>query len=470
MSIAIKLCSFAENQRNLQSKKSTSVMQQQSDISFKGLYSKGASGFYGLNHVKPVSKISFGYYDYGKNDRDPVRKLLRITKGFESVDPGQWWQVMGTDDRKWVSPNHPRDLLVNRELSSAIDSIATIAGTGKFIPANFEIDKTKIYGDDWGKRATYIEMNPRMFGKMEHGHCSEGILGAMRILPAIPASRPGHAHCVVLSQLYPSWFSDDRIAEDNSLYRTNIGAHNGNNGISRALATKIVGENETMQPEEVVKSFNDLAHMRGLKTGIRMNLSSEELQYNGGHFSWDNKLHRTAYLSACRDAIDMGFDCIFFNTARHIGGREPENITGGLSPGSFPKEKHIAEIFHKLKADTRGDISLVGEYTDDFSYNGHFPGLGFTTGCGGNAVVVSTDNGNQGGYEERQAKIQRGLFSDGPMFMQLDDIMPYSKDIHTLMEHNRASGWNPNDHWWHVFKDDHAANEHRRIVMDKFMQ
>jgi len=401
---------------------------------------------------------TFGHYD---GHHDPLRKLLSVSKGSEGTNTNDWWaneHMSRSGDNKWVFPDSPEHMLFKTP-QEAVDCVTTIANTD-FIPEKIASPN---YGDNWGKNAVYLEINPRILGKVEGNRVSEGIMGAMKLLPAVPLSNKKPT-CVVLSQLYPIINGDGYTGNEHSLYTTDIKAYD-NYGISRYLSTGMYGNGQYIRPDEAVKAFNDLAHLRGLKTGIRMNLSEGQLRVNGNEFNWSNNGHQEAFIQACTDAIDMGFDSIFFDSAKHI-----ENYDGYYGVGRLPDYAQMQYITQQVRARSgRSDVSLVGEMCDESK---HFTDMGLTTGSG-TGETVSNDNDGSGSYEESRRRIKKGLNGHGPVFMQIQDIMPlnvHHDNIHDLMINCRSFSAYGDcySHWNNVFEKSSAAQEHRRLVNDLF--
>ena len=126
--------------------------------------------------------LSFkGYY----GDNQPAKKLFWIATGRnhiyrdEETEKNAWRK---NGKKKW-STMIPSDLL-NRTPEQAIQSICTLNDTyhipGYILSPN--------YGNNWGRRANYIEFNPRLLAKAEGNKKSEGLLNMIKLLPAIPPS------------------------------------------------------------------------------------------------------------------------------------------------------------------------------------------------------------------------------------------------------------------------------------------
>lgn len=419
-------------------------------------------------------------------DDNPVKKMLYILTG--SRDGNVLFNskfaldhlFMGRDNarhKRWVNA-HPSELL-REPLTDSVMSLTTLMQKD-FYNGIYSPD----YGNNWGRRANYIEINPRALGKVEHGNVSQGITGAIKMLPAIPASQDGVANCVILSELFPTHGDNGKVSDNASLYAVKL-----NDGISPSLINhELHRDGSRLTPNEQVKAFNDLAHFRGLKTGVRIPLSSGQLKVNGNDFSWYN--NENDFINACCYAVNLGFDSIFFDSARHVGGYDMGNYCGN---GEVPNYQQMQYITDQIRRRTgRDDLSFVGEMADTNS--GHFGEMGLSAGTAGVAPffdsvkhmsqqqngsgnyaagpVVSNDNDHGDcSYEERRQRIHDGLFAcvgndKLPLFMQMHDLWPlnHNTNTHDLMMHSKSFGWNPTEHWNHIFSGDDSSNHHRHHV------
>lgn len=462
----------------------------------KSIYNSGISGnLYGIN-IQPY-KISFkGYY----GDPNPAKKLFYICMGKSDVFKDDWTNddcrlfkgAGNASDRKWVVA-HPADLL-KRSLGQSLQSIATLTQT-KWHPEITNAVYSPNYGDNWGRHATYIEMNPRVVGT-KHGNLSrEGLIGMIKMLPGIPASSKSHANCLILSQLFPSAFNDGKN-EHSSLYTVNLDV-----GISKSLTSDgLTNNSERMGDDELVKAFNDLAHIRGLKTGIRMPLSEGQLRIKGQEFNWHdaNNYSQDKFIEACVWAVDLGFDSIYFDSAKHVGNYDMGNYHG---VGAVPDYGQMQYITQQIRERTgRNDIAFIGEKCDNNS--GYFQDMGLTAGTDwgkaddkssvqwesrsqksnrGYAAGPEVSNDNDTGsisYESRLNRLENCLFGFDhpadklPCYMQMHDLFPlnHSTNTHDLMENDRNfSGFgDPVSHWNNTFDGSDAANWYRWEVNKKF--
>ena len=320
----------------------------------------------GLNNIAAYNKanITFkGYY----GDQQPAKKLFWILTGRNNIckdDETDYHTYHTLSGKKWVTIN-PEDLL-KRSPEQAIQSICTLNNYYD-IPSYI---LSPNYGDKWGRRANYIEINPRTVALSQGNEKQEGLLNIIKLLPAIPPSSKSYANCIVLSQLYPTMGNyDDNKTGDRSLYTVDL-----HSGISKNLTSRNLSRGrERMGDDEQVKAFNDLAHIRGLKTGIRMPLSEGQMTVKGRPFNWDKD--EKAFIDACCWAVELGFDSIFFDSAKHVGDYDMGNYCGH---GRIPNYKQMQYITNQIRSKTgRNDISLVGEKCND---NTRFNDLGLTAG------------------------------------------------------------------------------------------
>ena len=267
-------------------------------------------------------------------------------------------------NKKWVTTS-PEDLL-KRTPEQAIQSICTL-NDSLYIP---DYVLSPDYGSKWGRRANYIEINPRTLAKTYGGEQEEGLLNTLKLLPAIPPSSKSIANCIILSEFYPPMYHDgDGHTGYGSLYTVNL-----HDGISKTLTSRNLSrDGQRMGDDEQVKAFNDLAHIRGLKTGIRMPLSAGQMTVHDRPFNWatDEK----AFIDACCWAVELGFDSIFFDSAKHVGGYDMGNYCGN---GDLPNWHQMQWITSQIREKTgRNDISLIGEKcTNDSRFNA----MGLTAG------------------------------------------------------------------------------------------
>lgn len=450
------------------------------------------------NYDRTISDL---LYERFWEDATPVNKMLKSMYGTTLLGYDEWANeraYIGIDyayKKKWIANVLPSTLL-NRTFKEAVESISTLSESGDFyekVPKNINPPD---YGDKWGRNANYIEINNRTIAKMQNERCSEGILSAIKLLPAIPPSARSWANCVILSQIFPNIFGDGYNKEpwtENSLYGIRLNAGYSDNVVSYSLE---YGDNP-VSPQDQIRAFNDLAHMRGLKTGFRMLVSEDQLKIAhpvspDEQFRWENAEHLQLFINANVEAIKLGFDSIFFDSLKHVNGHEWHFYTG---VGRTPDYEQMQYIFYEIRRRSeRTDLSFVGERCD-WDIN-RYKNMGLTAGTAwGDAddfedikrwskmykhsreyapgPEVSNDNDEGGStYEERLNKLRSCLFGYEhpcdklPSFMQMHDLFPlrYDTNTHHLMMCNPSySGFgDPHSHWNNLFtKDDGKLHNHR---------
>lgn len=470
----------------VESKKSTNLTTPQelmspraSSLELSGVYNKSLVNFKGYH-----------------GDQQPAKKLFWILKGDNNVyedneTKRDLFKGGNTGWKKWVA-TRPEDLL-KRSPMDAIQSICTLNKQPNCFPGIPSYIPTPNYGDKWGRRANYIEINPRTVALTEGNKKSEGLLNVMKLLPAIPPSGKSNANCVILSQLYPAMHRhNDGYTGHSSLYTVDL-----HSGISKNLTSdKLARGNQRMGDDEQVKAFNDMAHLRGLKTGIRMPLSAGQMTVKGEPFDWYK--HEKAFIDACCWAVDLGFDAIFFDSAKHVGFHDMGNYCGS---GALPNFNQMQYITQQIRAKTgRNDIALIGEKCDT---NGRFKEMGLTAGNDwgradnfqsvlheydkqrGNdeyaAGPIISDDNDRGGmsFEQRLNRIKNALngYRDPgwklPVYMQMHDMFPLSpySNTHDLMENgeNRSGFGDVGSHYNNVFNTSEAAKRHTSNVYNEFL-
>ncbi len=436
-------------------------------------------------HVKNISGLPFtGYY----GDKHPLKKLFKITTGRDTVYEDNWTKdkMYSTGYYRWVN-SRPNELLI-RTPEQVIQSACTITKPPLHYPEIPDYIPSPNYGDKWGRYANYIEINPRLVAKYDGNNVSEGLFGVMKLLPAIPPTTGKSANCIILSQLYPSLKGDGSVF-DESLYCINLHTGISNNLTSEALSGK-------MGADEQVKAFNDMAHLLGFKTGIRMPLSAGQLRVQGREFNWLE--HEKAYIDACVWAIELGFDSIYFDSGKHI-----LDLDGYAGIGDLPNRNAFSYILYKIREQTgRSDLSFIGEKcNDDFGYKE----LGLTAGTDwGKADSIysvkheskkqaynreyaagpEVSNDNDDGsipFEDRLNRINSCLWGFDnpedrlPTFMQINDIFPLSPYINTHEGMMHAKKMNGSDawtecerHWAGVFSTSNAASNYTENVYHSF--
>ena len=436
-----------------------------------------------------LNKILFlpsfkGYY----GDPQPLKKLFWISTNRNDIYEDNWTKehLYQVGYKKWVNA-HPAELL-KRTPEQTIQSLCTLIKPPSQYPGIPPYIPTPEFGDKWGRRANYIEINPRIVAKYDGDKANEGLLNSMKLLLAMPTSPNSFANCVVLSQLYPAFYGDG-YKSAGSLYCADL-----HTGISKTLTCD--GFSGKMGADEQVKAFNDMAHLLGFKTGFRMPLSSGQLRIQGRPFNWYD--HEKAFIDACCWGIDLGFDAIYFDSAKHITDKD-----GYYGVGELPNKEQMAYILYEVRNKTgRHDIAFVGEKC----YNKQeYKEMGFTAGTdwgkaddffsvlweaknqkhsGEYAAGPEVSNDNDEGqacFEARLNRLNSCLFAHDnvgeklPSYMQLHDIFPLSPYSHTheLMLHTKqmsgSDAWTECErHYDGAFNTSHSATEYRNNVYHIF--
>ena len=431
------------------------------------------------------SLISFkGYY----GDSQPLKKLFWISTGRNDVYEDNWTKehLYQVGNKKWVNA-HPAELL-KRTPEQVLQSLCTLTKPNNQYPGIPPYIPSPNFGDKWGRQANYIEINPRVVAKYDGNRVTEGLLGVMKLLPAIPTSPNSFANCIVLSQLYPAIYGDG-YKDAGSLYCANLHA-----GISQTLTCD--GLYGKMGADEQVKAFNDMAHMLGFKTGFRMPLSADQLKVQGGRFNLYD--HEKAFIDACVWGIELGFDSIYFDSGKHITDKD-----GYCGIGELPNKAQMAYILYKIREQTgRNDISFVGEKCND-SYE--YKEMGLTAGTDwGKADDINSvkwesrkqkasreyaagpevSNDNDYGAAEFGTRLNRinsclygydNIADKLPSYMQMHDIFPLSpySNTHELMMHTKemqgSNAWTECErHWDGAFNTSDAASNYRNDVYHIF--
>lgn len=428
---------------------------------------------------------------------NPCCKLLKAVCGSDVLHYDKWSEtkayrgVGAAGSKRWLSNIVPSDVL-NRSLKRAVNSIMTLSEGGIFFrkfPDNIDSPN---YGDRWGRLANYIEINNRAIAKMDGNRCSDGIISTIKLLSAIPPSARSWANCIILSQIFPNIYGDgyNKLPhEENSIYGIKLNAGYSENIIANSIISKI-------SPEDQLRAFNDLAHFRGIKTGFRMVISEDQLKIARPYqedewFRWWNKEHEELFIEECAKLFNLGFEAMFIDSAKHIGGYDLGNYTG---VGALPDYHQMQHILNEIRRRTgKTTLSFVGEKSsDDFE---RYRKMGLTAGTSFVSVdnfdsvkewsdklkysrdyapgaEVSNDN-DEGGrsYEQRLSRIRTCLFaftypSDKlPSFMQTEDLFPlrYDTNTHHLMMCNPSysTDGTPESHWENLFaKDDGRYYNH----------
>ena len=454
-----------------------------------------ANYYYGMNYAIPPLRVNTGklknsqpnftgYY----GDPQPLKKLFWINTNRNDIYEDNWTKerIYSTGFHKWVNA-FPAEFLI-RTPEQTIQSLCTITKKDLGYPEIPDYIPSPDYGDKWGRFANYIEINPRLISRYDGDTVSEGLLEVMKLLPAIPPTAGKGANCIILSQLYPSLWGDGTL-EDECLYCTNLHAGISKNLTSPALYGK-------MGADEQVKAFNDMAHLLGFKTGIRMPLSAGQLRVQGREFNWLTE--EKAYIDACIWAVELGFDAIYFDSGKHILDRD-----GYIGIGDLPNPEQFAYITNQIRVQTgRTDLAFIGEKSND---NPHFKDIGLTAGTdwgkadnifsvkhesvkqAGNREYaagpeVSNDNDNgELHFEDRLNRLNSCLwgfenkYDRLPSYMQIHDIFPLSPYIntHESMMHVKKlkgsdAGTECEQHWAGVFNTSDEARQYTQNVYHSF--
>lgn len=431
-------------------------------------------------------------------DKNYIDKLLNALYENCTLSEDDWtkertYHSIGCyNSKKWVANIVPSELLT-RSVKQAVESIVTLCESGIFYEHFPDYIESPDYGDNWGRLANYIELNNRAVAQMDYDRCCCGILSCIKLLPAIPPSAKSWANCIILSQIFPNIYGDSYNKgpfEENSIYGLKLNAGYSDNIISYKLADEIT-------PEEQIKAFNNLAHFRGIKTGFRMVISADQMKVSYPDkedvtFNWCNSEHVEIYINECVKLMKLGFECMFIDSAKHIGGYDCENYTGVGDLPEYPQMQYILNEIRERSGKTA--ISFVGEKSSDdferYRFMGLNAGTDFITGDDFYAVRelseklkynriyapgVEIENDNyEGGitYEQRLNRINTALFayyaaSDKlPSFMQTNDIFPlrYDTNTHHIMMTNPSYSYDgtPQSHWENLFaKDDGRFYNHK---------
>ncbi len=428
--------------------------------------------FYAQYLTKPLSFK--GYY----GDEQPAKKLYWNICHQNTPNPKIPANIIEQNGKRRIN-DYP-DTILKRSAKDTIDIIMKLTGNSQipsYIPTPY------ICGDNWGRYANYIEINPRLIAKYNNGQISDGLLQTLKIMTAIPPSKDNAPNCIILSQLYPS-FNGDGTTGDETLYHANL-----HKGISKNLTAR--GLDYKMGDDEQVKAFNDLAHLMGFKTGIRMPISEGQLRVKGQDFSWYS--HEKAYIDACVWAIELGFDAIYFDSAKHI-----IDMNGYCGIGRVPNKEQMAYILHTIRKQTgRTDLSFIGEKcTPDDIYRQ----MGFTAGAGwGDSESLDNikyeiekqkysryasgpeiSNDNDIGIIPFETKLRKmdcilpHHYDRLPTFMQINDIFPLSPFINThkvmtnVVQLKGSPSWTEcEQHWDYVFRTDNQARDYSQKACQK---
>ena len=424
-----------------------------------------------------------------------VNKLLQASFENINLEIDKWTieHQFISGMKKWVANIVPYELF-ERNLKDVINSLMTMNQDGNFYKIFPDKIDTPDYGDKWGVSANYIEINNRAIAQMEGDNCKNGLLSTIKLLPAIPPSAKSWANCIILSQIFPNIYGDGYNKpphEENSIYGIKLNTGFSKNIIDYEITDKI-------NPFEQFRAFNDLANFHGLKTGFRTVISADQIkvvQPNGSDitFDWNNKEHVNLFLNAHIELINLGFEAIFIDSAKHIGGYDMDNYTG---VGALPNYEQMQYIIHEIRSRSgKTYLSFVGEKSSgDFA---RYENLGLSTGTGfidpddfhtvkdkaidykysknySPGIEVSNDNDLGGrSYEQRLHRINNSLFAyEFPSdklasFMQMEDLFPlrYDTNTHHLMMSNPSysTDGTPQSHWENLFAKDDGREYNKKV-------
>ena len=425
-----------------------------------------------------------------------INKLLTALKEDTILSPDKWTikHEFVSGMRKWIANILPSELL-KRSIKQTVESLVTLNQEGIFynsFPDNIE---TPDYGDNWGVTANYIEINNRAIAEMHKNICKNGIFSAVKLLPAIPPSARSWANCIILSQIFPNIYGDGynkSAEEENSIYGIKLNGGYSKNIINYDISNEIT-------PTEQFKAFNILANFHGLKTGFRTVISADQIKVvlddgSDTGFDWNNSEHFNLFLNSHIELVNMGFEAIFIDSAKHIGGYDMANYTG---VGALPTYEQMQYIIHEIRSRTGNThLSFVGEKSSgDFK---RYENLGLSTGTGfidpnyfhtvknkaiehkysknySPGVEVSNDNDLGGrSYEERLQRINNSIFAyEYPSdklasFMQMEDLFPlrYDTSTHHLMMSNPSysTDGSPESHWENLFTKDDGREYNKKVA------
>jgi len=425
-----------------------------------------------------------------------VNQLLTALRFDLTLQKDDWTlnHIYTSGNKKWVANIVPFELL-QRSVKDAVNSLMTLNEANEFYPTFPDNILTPDYGDKWGRSANYIEINNRAIAQMENNRTKNGILSSIKILPAIPPSAKSWANCIILSQIFPNIYGDGYnkgVFEENSIYGIKLNAGYSGNIIDYDIKDKI-------SPEAQFKAFNLLSHLHGLKTGFRTVISADQIKIAAAGvddtvFKWDNPEHVELFINEHVKLINTGFEAIFIDSAKHIGGYEMENYSG---VGALPEYGQMQYILHEIRARSGcTSISFAGEKsTDDFA---RYKNLGLTTGTAfiepdnceklkfwtnklkydkeyAPGVEVSNDNDEGGSsYETRLERIRTALFCNEyasdklPSFLQMEDLFPlrYDTNTHHLMMTNPSfsTDGTPLSHWENLFAGDDGRHYNSQVA------
>ena len=189
-----------------------------------------------------------------------INKLLTTLNLDTKLAPLHWEEknIYCAGKRKWIGNIVPSELL-RKSVKDAINTLMTLNQSEKFHPTFPNEILTPNYGDKWGIRANFIEINNRAIAEMHNERSKNGILSTIKLLPAIPPSAKSWANCIILSQIFPNIYGDGYnkpAEEENSIYGIKLNAGYSANIINFDIFEKF-------SSEEQLQTFNLLANFHG---------------------------------------------------------------------------------------------------------------------------------------------------------------------------------------------------------------
>ncbi len=432
-----------------------------------------------MKEINPVKKL---LYELGETNNFTLDRDL-LHSSFKGINRA--------NNKKWVANTVPADLL-GQSVKEGVNKIINLSEGGIFYKTFPDSIKSPNYGDKWGRLANYIELNNRYIAEMQGDKTKNGIFSMIKLLPAIPPSAFSWANCIIISQIFPNIYGDGYVKGanvENSIYGIKLNA---------GYSANIISSDIEMAPLDQLRAFNELAWFRGIKTGFRMVISADQIKIANPEkedipFDWCNFEHQELFIDECVKLVKTGFEAMFIDSAKHIGGYDCENYTG---VGALPEYGQMQYILYEIrKRSGNGALSFVGEKsTDDFA---RYKNMGLTTGTGfitgddfykvrqmselnkynrdyAPGVEVENDNYEGGiSYEQRLNRINTGLFgfytaSDKlPSFMQTNDIFPlrYDTNTHHIMMTNPSysTDGTPLSHFENAFAKDDGRNYNKKL-------
>ena len=84
-----------------------------------------------------------------------------------------------------------------------------------------------------------------------------------------------------------------------------------------------------------------------------------KIKYHEETFNWGSSEHVEIFLNSHVELINCGFEAIFIDSAKHIGGYDMNNYTG---VGALPGYEQMQYILHEIRVRSGcTSVSFVGE-------------------------------------------------------------------------------------------------------------